>query len=164
MATTLGRMVTYHEVLWLIKPHDPFITWPCEVTWQTKAITCPITQCLLIPNLEGGLTYCERLPSLKPHDPLLMWPMWCNMAFLKICILTFTTLMPTKLGRVLNSGRSFSMQTLKCSRFLVQSVIIHSQYPCFLFPEISRMNFFLSLTRPNSQMCIRIYICISFFK
>ena len=63
------------------------------------------------------LTYHERLPPLKPHDPLITWAAWYYVTISKICIITFTRLMATKLGRALTLGRRFStqMQMLKSS-------------------------------------------------
>ena len=51
MATKLCRMVMYLDELLLIKSHDPFITWSCKITWQTKIIISPLPQCLWPPNL-----------------------------------------------------------------------------------------------------------------
>ena len=38
MATKLGRMVNYCEGFSPVKSHDPFGTWSCEITWQTKTL------------------------------------------------------------------------------------------------------------------------------
>ena len=56
--------------------------------------------------------YHEMLPPLNWNDLLIRWPMWGHLTFWKIYISTLTRLIATKLGRVLTSGRSFSMQTL----------------------------------------------------
>ena len=53
IATELGRVVTYHESLLLIKSHDPFITWSCEIKLQTKNIIPPLPGYLWPPNLAG---------------------------------------------------------------------------------------------------------------
>ena len=44
VATKLGKLVTYYEGLSPIKSHDPFITWSCKITWQTKFITTPLPE------------------------------------------------------------------------------------------------------------------------
>ena len=53
MATKLGRVVIYYEGLSPITAHDPLITWLCKITWETKPITSPPTQCLSTPDLVG---------------------------------------------------------------------------------------------------------------
>ena len=53
MATRLGRMVTFLDVLLPIKSHDSLIMWPCEITWQTKTTISPLSECLWPPNLAG---------------------------------------------------------------------------------------------------------------
>ena len=53
IAAKLGRMITYFDGLLPIKSFDPLITWPYEMTWQTKSIISPIPQCLWPPNLVG---------------------------------------------------------------------------------------------------------------
>ena len=42
--------------------------------------------------------------------------------------------------------------------FILQTAEVHKAKKVVLFPEIGRVKSFLSLTRPHSQMCIRIYI------
>ena len=57
MVTKFGRMVTYLDGLLLIKSHDRLIRWSCKITWQTKIITSPLSQCSCSPNLvEWWLT------------------------------------------------------------------------------------------------------------
>ena len=51
MTTIFGRMVTYLNGLLPINSHDPLITWPCEITWQTKTIISQLPQCQCPPNL-----------------------------------------------------------------------------------------------------------------
>ena len=53
MATKLGTVVTYHEVLPPIKSCNPLTAWSCKITWQTKTITFPLPQCLWWLNLAG---------------------------------------------------------------------------------------------------------------
>ena len=53
MATKLGTVVTYHEVLPPIKSCNPLTAWSCKITWQTKTITFPLPQCLWRLNLAG---------------------------------------------------------------------------------------------------------------
>ena len=46
-----------------IKPHDPSITWSCEITWQTKTIISPLPQFLFY----GHQTWQNgNLPWLPP--------------------------------------------------------------------------------------------------
>ena len=70
--TKLDRVGIYNEELLPIKPHDPLVTWSCEITWPTKTTTSLLPQCLCsyqswqdVTNL-GGL-----LPMLL--DPLVTW-------------------------------------------------------------------------------------------
>ena len=51
MTTKLGRMVIYLEVLLLKKSRGSWVTWSCEITWQTKSIVCSLQQCLWAPIL-----------------------------------------------------------------------------------------------------------------
>ena len=44
MASNLGRIITYLNVLLPIKSHVPLIAWSCEITWQTKTIITPLPQ------------------------------------------------------------------------------------------------------------------------
>ena len=46
MATKLGKVLSYHGGLLLIKRHDPLIKWSWKITWQTKTIISPLPQCL----------------------------------------------------------------------------------------------------------------------
>ena len=57
MATKLARVVTYHEVLALIKSHDTLITWSCKITLQTKFIKT---------SLPGGYDHQTLQDSRSP--------------------------------------------------------------------------------------------------
>ena len=46
MASKLVKMVNYPDGLLSIKPHEPLITWSCEITRQTKTIISSLSQCL----------------------------------------------------------------------------------------------------------------------
>ena len=72
MVTKLGKVVTYHEELPLIKLHDSLVTLLCEVTWQIKYfISCYINP--IIATKHGKVvTYCERLPPINLNNPLNM--------------------------------------------------------------------------------------------
>lgn len=50
MATKIFRMANYLDGLLLIKSHDHFITWRCEMTKQTKTIISLLSQCLWKPT------------------------------------------------------------------------------------------------------------------
>ena len=52
MVTKRGSVVTYHEWFLPSQPHDPLITWSCEITWQTKFIT-PLPEWRQPSNLAG---------------------------------------------------------------------------------------------------------------
>ena len=46
-----------------IKSHDHIITWSCKISWQTKIIIYPLTQCLWLSILAGwGCTMRSSLP------------------------------------------------------------------------------------------------------
>ena len=51
MVTKLGRVVTYHEELPLLKLHDSSTTWFCEVTWQIKYSIFSLTLDQWSPNM-----------------------------------------------------------------------------------------------------------------
>ena len=70
--TKLGRMVTYLNGLLLLKSHNAFITWSCEITWQTETIMSPIPQCVWKPNL---VTTCLQwlLLTIKSYNTLFTW-------------------------------------------------------------------------------------------
>ena len=69
MATKLGRVVTYHEGLPSTKLHDPLVTQPCKIIWQTKTFISPLPQYLGTPNLAGWW----KLLLIKSHYPSFMW-------------------------------------------------------------------------------------------
>ena len=51
MATKLGRMVNYLDLLLPIKPNYPLITWFFNIMWQTKTIIS-LPQCLQPPSYK----------------------------------------------------------------------------------------------------------------
>ena len=51
LATKLGRRVNNFEQLLPIMFLYPLVTWSCDITWYTKGIISPLTQCLWPPNL-----------------------------------------------------------------------------------------------------------------
>lgn len=61
------------------------------------------------------LTYLKGLLQLKQNDLLIAWPTAGQVTTWKICIFTLTTLLATKLVRVLIYGMRFSTKTLKPS-------------------------------------------------
>ena len=74
MATKLGRVVTYNDVLPSIKSHDPLMTWSCDITSQTKSIRSPLPQRhQKTTNFGRKETYREGFPLIKLHDRLLSW-------------------------------------------------------------------------------------------
>ena len=72
MATKFGRVVTCHEGLPPIKPHDPLITWSFEITSQTKTVVST-TRVPVATKLGSKVTYLDGLLSIKSYDPLIMW-------------------------------------------------------------------------------------------
>ena len=66
--------------LLLIKSNGPLVSWYCKITWQTKIIISPISQCLRPPNLGGRVvTYLKRVPPIKLLDhsvTLSCWIIW----------------------------------------------------------------------------------------
>ena len=64
MTTKPCRGVTYHKGVPTIKSQDPFISWFCEIKWQTKNVIFPLPQGLWPQNLEGWfLTLNEFYPE-----------------------------------------------------------------------------------------------------
>ena len=60
----LDRMVNYLEGLPHIQLLDSFVTWSCEIPWQTKTILSPVLQCLWPPILAGcWLTFPGSYPE-----------------------------------------------------------------------------------------------------
>ena len=53
MASKLCRLVTYLHLLLPTKSHNPFITWSCKITWQTKTIISPPPQCWRLSTMSG---------------------------------------------------------------------------------------------------------------
>ena len=53
ITTKLGTMVNYVGGFLTIKPHDPFNTWSCWITWLTKTIISPLPQYLWPPNVAS---------------------------------------------------------------------------------------------------------------
>ena len=50
--TNLDSVMTYHEGLPPIKPHDPFITWSSEITSQPKINITSLPGWLWPPNFS----------------------------------------------------------------------------------------------------------------
>ena len=72
----LDRMVNYLEGLPHIQLLDSFVTWSCEIPWQTKTILSPVLQCLWPPILAG----CWRtFPGSYPESHMTF-----NQEFLQI--------------------------------------------------------------------------------
>ena len=70
MATKLGGVVTYLERLLPIKSHGYIFKCSCEITWQTKIIIHPLSQCLCLPNLAGwGYTMTSSFHKLTKAQP-----------------------------------------------------------------------------------------------
>ena len=76
MVTTLGRMVTYLELLLTIKLFNGLITWSCKVTWHTKTIISPLLEWSMITKIGRMMTYLEGLLPLKvtwSFDHVVLW-------------------------------------------------------------------------------------------
>ena len=50
----------------------------------------------------------------------------------------------------MDDGVAFRLEKMKVKNNIVKKIV--------LFPEVDRVKMFLILTRPHSQICIRIYI------
>ena len=136
------------EVIWQIKSISPFhnaydhqtcqggdipqgipffkFVWPLNevVLWgHATSQTYDISTCRRPMNTELGnlLTYSERLSRLRPHEHLITWAPWGLYNNFKNLYLHFHNF--HKIGRVLNFGRRFSMETRKLS-----------PTPCLFFP------------------------------
>ena len=104
LVTKLGRV--YHQELQPIKPHDPLITWYCEVISQ---IDCYISICRRLLNTKLGkvLTFLRNL-TLKviwTFDHMIKCDVTRQIE--KRFIFTLTRLMATTIGRVVTSVRRF---------------------------------------------------------
>ena len=68
----------------------------------------------------------------------------------------------SKRGIEINKRKTeeYNIKRANCNNNLKHSKLLDSlgQKKVILFPEIGRVKTFLLLTRPHSQMCIRIYI------
>ena len=114
MATKLGRILTYFGWLPSIKLLDSLTRWSCKISWPTKTIKSQLPQCLWPPNLPGWRLTSSGSYNIVPWslirrsylDQAIVWKMYISI---------FTRLMSTKFGRVLTTGRRFSMQTRKAS-------------------------------------------------
>ena len=49
----LGTIITYLDMLLIVKSHDILTTWSSQITWQTKIIIYPIPLCLWTLDLVG---------------------------------------------------------------------------------------------------------------
>ena len=95
MATKLRRVVTYLDGLLSMKSHDPWITWFCEITWQTKVLTSPPLQCWWLPNLAGW--WAPAYKVAWPFDHVVLRDHVTNW---NDYISTIRVPMPTKLGKI----------------------------------------------------------------
>ena len=71
MTTKLSRMVTYHKGHPPFSSHDPSITPPCKITWQTKNIST--TRVPMAIKLGRTATYLDGLLPITSHDSLITW-------------------------------------------------------------------------------------------
>ena len=71
MATKIGRMVTYHKGLPLIKLNEPSITRSCRIRWQTNDISPQ--QVPMTIKLGRMVSYLESLLPINLLDPLVTW-------------------------------------------------------------------------------------------
>ena len=52
-ATKVDRVVTYHEWLLPIEPHDPLLRGLSKPSYKLKNIIFPVPECLWLPRLAG---------------------------------------------------------------------------------------------------------------
>ena len=71
MATKIGRMVTYHKGLPLIKLNEPSITRSCRIRWQTNDISPQ--QVPMTIKLGRMVSYLVSLLPINLLDPLVTW-------------------------------------------------------------------------------------------
>lgn len=158
MATKLGGVVTYHEKLLPIKPHDTLITWSWKIRRQSKIIISPLPRSLPLPNLgDGGLLWgaglrwgglrglanistvtilkAMKLGRIVSDVERLLLVTWSSIIW-KICISTLIRLMVTKLDRELTSGRRFSKEALKSSSNTCLSIV---SVRCIIGTNVTRM-------------------------
>lgn len=83
IATTLGRLMSYHERLPLVKSHEPLITCSRRITRLSETIISRLPPCLCPPNL----TYLEQLEwlhsirSFPSCSHMVLWS--CSLASLR---------------------------------------------------------------------------------
>ena len=106
MDTELGRVVTYHEGLLSVKSRDSFVTWSCEITWQTKSMF-PLPQYLWLPNMASWwLTLRASHPWSHPTlDHVVLRDHVTNLKHVS----TTTIPMATKLGRVVTYNEELAL-------------------------------------------------------
>ena len=106
MDTELGRVITYHEGLLSIKSRDSFVTWSCEITWQTKSLF-PLPQYLWLPNMASWwLTLRASHPRSHPTlDHVVLRDHVTNLKHVS----TTTIPMATKLGRVVTYNEELAL-------------------------------------------------------
>ena len=68
----LGRVVTYHEKLLLLKLLDPLIMGFCEVTWLINYFISPIALDQWLPNMVIWWFTKRGVRPINSHNPLNM--------------------------------------------------------------------------------------------
>ena len=114
MVTRLGRLVTYHESLPLIKSHDYLITWTCKITQQNDTILYPLSHSLCSLNLAGSWLIFRGSYQYS-HISFNHVILWDHREIWKHFI-SFTTIpMITKLGRVVTYHEELLLKKLQDS-------------------------------------------------
>ena len=79
-----------------------------EFMWRIRNIISSLAEDQWVSNWTTWWLILNRLQPLNSHDPLTMWPTYSHVTTWKKLYL-----LPTKLYRVVTSGRSFRTQTPK---------------------------------------------------
>ena len=109
MATKRGRMMTYLAWILPINSHDHIITWSCKITWQTKIIIYPLTQCPWLSILAAWGDTEWGIPSHKVTRPFDHVVYQGYVKYISWCIISNVRPMATKLGKVVTySLRNFN--------------------------------------------------------
>ena len=122
-----------------------------------KSNTFYISTCTRPTATKHGkvVTYHEWVPHIKSHNPFKKVVTWSHVTNLNNYTPTLSWFRTTKLGRVLTSGRSFSMQTPKSSP--------NSSFHKFLCIKLFLQFSVVSIVKRyfliwNSLLCAKFYV------
>ena len=106
----LGRMVTHHKEVWLIKSCDSLFMCYSQIAWQTKTIS-PLLQyhpsLYMTTTLVRIVAHLKGLMAIKLHDPFITWSSKITWQTVSTTAVSMTTLVTWHHGDLLWRAPSY---------------------------------------------------------